>query len=179
MHLWLTWEQTQTLVQHALDAAPYECCGLLAGQGGQVTRIVPIPNVADDPQHFYRLDPQALTRAFFDLQRSGLRLLAFYHSHPRGEPVPSETDVAQALYPDVAYLILGLGTRDVGIAAWQITHRQVYPVLVHIGELPPQLPAEMTRAQRTAIILSAIIAVIIVLVVSLSLLPPPPSLPIR
>jgi len=35
-----------------------------------------------------------------------LEMLGIYHSHPNGKGEPSETDVAAACYPDVAYFIV-------------------------------------------------------------------------
>ncbi len=35
-------------------------------------------------------------------------LLAIYHSHPRGQPSPSPTDIELAYYPQVTYVILAL-----------------------------------------------------------------------
>jgi proteasome lid subunit RPN8/RPN11 len=46
------------------------------------------------------------------MRMRGEELLAIYHSHPRdAEPVPSETDVRLAFYPNVVYFIIGFSLR--------------------------------------------------------------------
>lgn len=177
--LWLTQEQARFITQHAFAESPREACGILGGSGGRVTQVISIPNDAADPQHFFEMEPALLAQAFFDLQRDGLTLLGFYHSHPRGKPIPSTVDIDRALYPDAAYLIVGLQDDEARLAAWQIRYRQVQSVTLHVGDGPPEPVEEMNGVQRIAILLSAIIAVLIVLVVSLALLPPPPILPLR
>jgi proteasome lid subunit RPN8/RPN11 len=43
-----------------------------------------------------------------DLLRSGLEMVAFYHSHPAGPPYPSAEDIRLAFYPDVITVIVSL-----------------------------------------------------------------------
>jgi proteasome lid subunit RPN8/RPN11 len=66
-------------------------------------------NVARSPLTSYEAAPQEL----FDAQRlmrgRGESLVAIYHSHPRAdEPVPSESDVRLAYYPEAVHFIVGL-----------------------------------------------------------------------
>lgn len=96
-----------SMVEHARSEAPLECCGLLMGQAGRITRLRRIRNLAQSPVR-YEMAPAELFRFFKDLRGSGLQHLGIYHSHPSSEAFPSATDVAQAFYPDCAYLILSL-----------------------------------------------------------------------
>ena len=41
-----------------------------------------------------------------EIRGAGLELLGIYHSHPRGENVPSARDIERAYYPDAAYVIV-------------------------------------------------------------------------
>lgn len=41
----------------------------------------------------------------FEIDEQGWEILAIYHSHPKGPPHPSPTDVAEAYYPESANLI--------------------------------------------------------------------------
>jgi proteasome lid subunit RPN8/RPN11 len=179
MILWLTDAQATTIIAHARAEAPHEACGLIGGVGYQAQQVIPIPNIAADPRRHYEMDPRALTNTLFALEHGGKSLLAFYHSHPFGDPIPSPTDVAQAYYPDTVYLIVGLREPDARLAAWHIHNGQVDPVTLHIGAQPPDMPPDssLSRAQTIAIIISALLALILMLTLSLSLLPPAPPIP--
>ena len=89
--------------QHVAAEAPLEACGLIAGQGGMSAAVYPIPNALHSPTR-YRMDPRAQVQTMFALEAAGLELLAIYHSHPQGPPLPSATDLHEATYA-VPYLI--------------------------------------------------------------------------
>jgi proteasome lid subunit RPN8/RPN11 len=97
----------QAAVAHAREAAPAECCGVLLGAGDEVVEAVRTRNSADQPTRFL-IDP----RDHFDAIRSGrsrgLDVVGFYHSHPHSPAEPSETDIAEANYPDHLVLIVSL-----------------------------------------------------------------------
>ncbi len=96
---------------HARTKFPNECCGLLAGRGSRIERVFRAGNV--DPSPFtYRLDPQEQFLAFREMDALGMELVGIYHSHPGSPARPSQTDVAQASYPEVAYLIVSLPSAD-------------------------------------------------------------------
>jgi len=178
MRLWLSHAQARDLVHYAHDAAPFEACGVLAGHGEQVTHIFPVPNVASEPHTRYQLDAQRLVTVFAQLERDNLTLLGFYHSHPNGEALPSPTDIREATYPDVAYVIVGL--KDVPrISAWRLRWGEAETVELHIGDEPPAPSVSGTNAQKIAVLVSALLAFLLLLMVSLTLLPPAPELPVR
>jgi proteasome lid subunit RPN8/RPN11 len=100
----------EAMIDHAQQSPDVEVCGLLGGvvEGNiwQTTGCYPAMNVAPHPATTYTLDPVELVEVFYKLQQQGQRLIGIYHSHPHGPAHPSPTDIAQATYPDVAYLIL-------------------------------------------------------------------------
>ena len=96
-----------SMVEHAEQEAPLECCGLLMGQAGRVTRLRRMRNLARSPIR-YEMAPRELFQFFKDLRTSGLQHLGIYHSHPSSPAFPSATDVSQAFYPDCIYFILSL-----------------------------------------------------------------------
>jgi len=175
MRLWLTPTQAEMIVRHAQDARPEEACGLIAGIGEQARQIIPVANAASNPRHFFRLNERAFTRAMFEIERAGLSLIGIYHSHPEGETIPSQTDIQQSNYPDTAYVIVGQRHGEPRLAAWEIRPGTISPIEVYVGTQPPsaQEPA-LSQAQKTAIILAALIAFAFMLILSLSLLPPAP-----
>ena len=95
------------VVAHAREAAPAECCGLLLGHGDGVVEAVRTRNASDDPSRFV-VEPADHIRERRQARSRGLDVVGFYHSHPRSAAVPSDTDRAEAAYPDHLYLIVGL-----------------------------------------------------------------------
>jgi proteasome lid subunit RPN8/RPN11 len=86
----------EELFAHARAELPNECCGLLVGireNGvGRVVRRYPLVNALADPKE-YLSDGASLCAAFRQMRDAGLTELAFYHSHPTSEPVPSRKDL--------------------------------------------------------------------------------------
>jgi proteasome lid subunit RPN8/RPN11 len=103
----LTREQADQIAAHARDGMPHEVCGLLGGAGREVREVHPVPNAAPNPAVAYVMEPAAQLEAMLSLERRGLDLVGIYHSHPPGKRTgPSPTDIAQATYPGVVYLIV-------------------------------------------------------------------------
>ena len=98
------------MVSHALDERPNECCGLLAGTNGVITRIYRATNVAEVKRVRYDVDPTELVRIFTDMRATDVEHLGIYHSHPNSEPRPSATDRKLAAY-DVTYFVISLKSR--------------------------------------------------------------------
>jgi proteasome lid subunit RPN8/RPN11 len=99
------WEQMRAHVESCL---PEEACGLLAGRiearAYHAVEVIPVANQARSPRR-YRLDPEEQVRAFNRIDSTGLELVGIFHSHPEGPETPSPTDIAEAYYPECAYLI--------------------------------------------------------------------------
>lgn len=94
------------LVRHAVNEPEHECCGLLAGRDGVITRVFPATNVASKSATSYEIAPQEIFHCMREMRAAGLDLLGIYHSHPNGKNEPSPTDIERAYYPDAAYFIL-------------------------------------------------------------------------
>lgn len=101
------------LLHHAQRSGSDEACGLIGAKGGVPARCYPIANVAAAPQRLFSMDPTQQIAAMRTMREGGEELFAIYHSHPDSPPLPSATDLAQANYPDVLYLIISLQTRGV------------------------------------------------------------------
>ncbi|MDR7543828.1 MAG: M67 family metallopeptidase [Armatimonadota bacterium] len=119
----------EAMVEHAREEFPNECCGLLAGRGRRVERLFRGHNVDRSP-YTYRLDPQEQLAFFKAMDAEGLDLLGIYHSHTQSPAFPSRTDVARALYPDAAYVIVSLRdaqapAQDAQIRAFRIRDGQI------------------------------------------------------
>lgn len=106
------------IIDHAKELVPYECCGLLAGTDGVVTRLYRIKNIvamegahnlssfdSAKAAHLERLSPaeraeiafvmdmQDFSTAKKDMRNNGLDLQIVYHSHPHDPARPSITDI--------------------------------------------------------------------------------------
>lgn len=94
------------MLQHILSCLPEEACGLLGGSlaSGRARVCLPIENEVHSPTRF-RMEPSAQLNAFYEFEQKGLDLVAFFHSHPAGPPMPSPTDLEEFAYPGVLTLI--------------------------------------------------------------------------
>ena len=97
-----------TILAHAREAAPAECCGLLLGTASSVVEAARAKNIADDPSARFVIDPKDHLDGRRGARTRGLEVVGFYHSHPRSPAVPSATDRAEATYPGYLYLIVSL-----------------------------------------------------------------------
>lgn len=95
------------VLDEARNSSAIECCGLLAGRDGAISGIFPAQNALASATA-YEIAPSELFSIFREIRIRGLDLLGIYHSHPRGENVPSTTDIERAYYPDAAYFIISL-----------------------------------------------------------------------
>ena len=93
------------MIRHARREPEIECCGLLAGRDGVITKIFPTENALASATA-YEIAPQDLFQLFRRLREEGLEHLGHYHSHLHSENFPSERDIAQAYYPEQAYFII-------------------------------------------------------------------------
>lgn len=98
----------QALLQHMLCVPEQEACGLLSGTDHIARHFYPVANVAARPAERYDMDPAQLIGAMRRMRARGEQLQAIVHSHPRAAAEPSETDIAEASYPEVVYLIVSL-----------------------------------------------------------------------
>ena len=102
----LTSAHREELVAHAGETAA-EVCGVIVGRDERATRVIRCRNVAEDPRASgglrrsaetgYVIDPLQLRDIYDEVDRTGERILAYYHSHPAfAEPRPSRTDIRDA-----------------------------------------------------------------------------------
>lgn len=98
-------EVLRRLIEAARRDPEIECCGLLAGQGGVVTTLLPARNALASPTA-YEIAPEELFRLFREMRERGLEHLGIYHSHPATDNAPSPSDIDRAFYSDAAYFIV-------------------------------------------------------------------------
>lgn len=115
------------MLDHARAEKPSECCGMIASRDGEAVKVYRATNAAASPPYAYEIDSGDLYRITMAIDDADLDLGAIYHSHPRSEPVPSQTDINLALYPDAIYIIVGLKESEPDVRAFMIRDGQVSP----------------------------------------------------
>lgn len=177
--LWLTPQIAQAICQHVTEQLPIEACGFVVGEHKRPTRIIPITNIAKNPQHAFYMNPAETLAAFRQIEHNQEQLLAIYHSHPKTAPIPSSDDIAQWQFPDTIALIISAQYVQPQLAAWCIYYHSVTRAELVISPHQPIIndSQSLSRPQQLAIILSAILAIICFLAIALALLPPAPPLP--
>ena len=117
----------EDMLSHAGGDSKNEVCGILAGQGSRVERIFRGKN-SDRSSVSYELDPRQQLEIEKELAKSGMRMLAIYHSHPMGQAYPSPKDIQLAVW-DVVYIIIGLpGDKNPQVRAFRICGEKTNPV---------------------------------------------------
>ena len=95
--------RTQILA-HARREPRREVCGLLDGVPVSIHRV---GNCAANPARRFLMRPSAQLAALRRIAAAGESLLGMYHSHVATAAAPSATDVREAAYPELLYVIAG------------------------------------------------------------------------
>ncbi|MFD1426819.1 proteasome lid subunit RPN8/RPN11 [Kroppenstedtia sanguinis] len=122
--------------KHCLRELPREGCGLLAGQGREITRFFPIPNQDPDPDSF-SFEPRTYLETLKEMRRQTLEPLGMVHSHPRSDPWPSAKDIREWHYPELTSWILSLKQAEPRLSAYCIQGGQVDPVMYLVSGPAP------------------------------------------
>ena len=112
------------LIDHARAEAPNECCGMIAARDGRAVAVHRATNAAHSPLR-YEMDGREQYRLQSAIEDAGQELGAIYHSHTRSAPLPSQTDINLAFYPDSLYVIVGVKDEEPEVRAWRIVDGQV------------------------------------------------------
>ena len=131
MALELTPDVYSHLLRAAREAAPFEACGLLGGQGDRVTRFYPLTNADASAEHF-RMLPAEQFAAVKAMRQSGLAMLAIWHSHPATPPRMSAEDLRLAFTPEVAYVILSLAAAAPALGAYVVRDGVPEPIAITV-----------------------------------------------
>ncbi len=115
----------QQIVEHAKDAYPSECCGVLVGHvmgGRKVLNVERMANTNTERAHDrYVIDPHELNLIDKVARSQGCEVIGFYHSHPDHPDRPSEFDRERGQL-DYSYVIVSVqdGT-EVSVKSWIFT----------------------------------------------------------
>lgn len=121
----------QALLEQWRGAGGAEPCGVLFGrrdeQGVELCEVHALPNLHPRPASAFLLDPRDQVSARAVARSKGLEVVALWHGHLRGPPLPSREDaegmeraVELGAAPDVVVLV-GTGRGDVPVLrAWRV-----------------------------------------------------------
>jgi proteasome lid subunit RPN8/RPN11 len=145
----------EELIKYAREGHPEEVCGILGGLAGEVQRVFPVRNTADDvgvdqgvfrdrstgvaaagrkPVHYY-MDPRDQLRVYNELDELGLDVVGYYHSHTHTEARPSPTDIRLATDLSSIYVLVSL-TQSPNVRAWRIHKRDPGDETGDLAEIP-------------------------------------------
>ena len=84
------------LMQHANEESPYEACAILLGNTDeemwQTTEIFLAENI-DKSEINFTISTEQLLEGYKSAEENGLDIVGIFHSHPKSEASPSDTDV--------------------------------------------------------------------------------------
>ena len=121
----MAWERIQA---HAAAEREREVCGLLLGQAGHVSAVMPARNVAADPRRRFEIDPATLFAAIRAERAGGPKLLGSYHRPPTGSPEPSVADRETAAGDGKLWLIVA----GAEIGVWRSGREGFEPVALEL-----------------------------------------------
>ena len=86
----------ENLVQHANKQDPYEACAILLGKTNEetweTTEIFLTENM-DKSEINFTVSNEQLLEGYTKAEEKGLSVVGIFHSHPKSEPTPSNTDI--------------------------------------------------------------------------------------
>ncbi len=105
-------EAWTTMVEHAEQTYPNECCGAMLGftegERKRVTMALPLENAFAGAQAArYEIRPEDLLQADREARNRNLELIGIFHSHPDCEAYFSETDLQNSC-PWYSFVILSI-----------------------------------------------------------------------
>jgi len=111
------------IISHSENEQPVEACGILAGRiikmnGGVVKEVLKVYRCKNELNSLteYRINAEEQLKVFDEIDRSGLDLLGFYHSHPYTNSHPSLIDRERGNYFGYSYVIVSL--RPKKVSSW-------------------------------------------------------------
>ncbi|MEO8091225.1 MAG: M67 family metallopeptidase [bacterium] len=124
-------ELVEEIVAHAREGAPNECCGLVSGREREALSVRRAPNLFASPRRF---EVGGLPGLLSEIEADGEEMIGMYHSHPRSEAYPSQTDINLAWgWPGILWLICSLAGDEPEVRCFEITDARVDEVELEIA----------------------------------------------
>ncbi len=121
----ITDAQLKQIYAHAKETYPYECCGFLLGSfedGGLVREVRRATNQNQERTDRFVISGEEYAQVQFAADDADLDIIGIYHSHPDYPPIPSQTDIDNAAWEDVYFLIASVHEgMPLNTNVWQFT----------------------------------------------------------
>ena len=124
------------LLHNAQLSQEQEVCGFVGkNTAGQYT-CHPVTNASNTPATRFIMAPDEQINAMKNMRDNDEEMFAIYHSHPTAPAIPSATDIEQANYPDINYLIISLNTKGVlEMRCFQLLHDEnIVEIILRMSE---------------------------------------------
>ena len=90
----ITQRHYNIIIEQVQKNYPYESGGFVGGKEGTITAIFPVLNQdISNKTDVFAIYPQDIERAHLFFEKHGLEYYGTYHSHPKGEAIPSQQDL--------------------------------------------------------------------------------------
>lgn len=103
-------------IRRRAQASRTEICGALLGRDGRIEEVLPLVNESLERRHSFFISAREVLGLERTAEAQGRVLLGFYHSHPNGDAIPSDRDLADAV-PGYIHII---GSRSGEVRAWRL-----------------------------------------------------------
>ena len=91
----ITQRHYDIIIKQVKDNFPYESGGFIGGKGNVISAIYPVFNQdISNKTDIFSVYTTDIERAHLFFNKHGLEYFGTYHSHPKGEAVPSEQDLS-------------------------------------------------------------------------------------
>ena len=123
--------------RHARESMPAECCGILLASSSDPETTIGIIQSENtesvESSRRYALGHKAHIKAV-EMELAGAFCAAgYYHSHPRGDAMPSLRDHSLAV-PNAIYLIVAVDEEPARHAAWRLEGDELVQVPLEVRE---------------------------------------------
>lgn len=79
------------LTEHSENEEPNESCAILFGKGNIVSEVFITKNIKESPVNF-TISNEQLIKAYDVAEQKKTKVIGIFHSHPKSEAYPSNTD---------------------------------------------------------------------------------------
>lgn len=140
------------MVEHAMEARPVECCGVIAGPRGDDVplRWIPMENTARS-EAFFQFSPREQLQVWREMERADEEPVVIYHSHTHSQAYPSREDIQFAHEPSVHYVIIEAGPLDLSseerVRSFRIVNQRVIEETVRLVD--PLMQVSMSTALQS------------------------------
>ncbi len=106
---------------------------MIASENGRAVAVHRATNTAHSPLR-YEIAGKEQYQLQTAIEDAGNDLGAIYHSHTRSAPLPSQTDINLAFYPESLYVIVGLKDDEPDVRAWEIVDGRVSEAALEVED---------------------------------------------